>query len=166
MPDPSSDLPPAYRWLAALDPLPRMIAEALWLFGTIELPGAADSPTILAWAKEIGGDVARAYSADSIPWCGLFMAVVAKRAGKDVPESPLWALSWARFGVAAERPMLGDVLVFKRDGGGHVALYVGEDASAYHVVGGNQADKVASPASPAPASTPRAALPIAPLPPA
>ena len=39
-------------------------------------------------------------------------------------------------------PMLGDVLTFKRDGGGHVALYVGEDAGFYHVLGGNQSDQV------------------------
>jgi cell wall-associated NlpC family hydrolase len=38
--------------------------------------------------------------------------------------------------------MLGDVLVFKRQGGGHVGLYVGEDKDAYHVLGGNQSDSV------------------------
>ena len=36
----------------------------------------------------------------------------------------------------------GDVLVFKRKGGGHVGLYVGHDASAFHVLGGNQSDRV------------------------
>jgi cell wall-associated NlpC family hydrolase len=38
--------------------------------------------------------------------------------------------------------MLGDVLVFSRDGGGHVGIYVGEDAKTYRVLGGNQGDKV------------------------
>jgi uncharacterized protein (TIGR02594 family) len=70
------------------------------------------------------------------------MAVIAKRAGKDVPKSPLWALSWATFGKPANRPMLGDVLTFKRNGGGHVSLYVGEDSSGYHCLGGNQSDAV------------------------
>jgi uncharacterized protein (TIGR02594 family) len=135
-------LPAAYGWLARLDPLPRMIAEALRLFGTVEAAAKADSPTIIGWAEEVGGKVDDVYQADSIPWCGLFMAVVAKRAGKAVPADPLWALNWTRFGVAAGQPMLGDVLTFVRPSGGHVALYVGEDAGAYHVLGGNQCDQV------------------------
>jgi uncharacterized protein (TIGR02594 family) len=82
------------------------------------------------------------YEADSIPWCGLFMAVVAKRAGKEVPAHPLWALSWSAFGTKPGAPALGDVLLFTRSGGGHVGLYVGEDGSAFHVLGGNQSDRV------------------------
>lgn len=38
--------------------------------------------------------------------------------------------------------MLGDILVFKRDGGGHVGFYVAEDKDYYHVLGGNQSDSV------------------------
>lgn len=132
-------LPAQYAWLSAEDG-PKMLVEALKLFGTLEMPGTKDSPTILAWASEIG--LAKTYSHDSIPWCGLFMGVVARRAGKDIPGSPLWALSWADFGKPATKPMLGDVLTFKRNGGGHVALYVGEDGSAFHCLGGNQSDKV------------------------
>lgn len=135
-------LPTAYDWLATLDPLPRMIVEALKLFGTVEAAATANSPTILGWADEVDGKVEDVYKADSIPWCGLFMAVVAKRAGKQVPTDPLWALNWTRFGVAAGQPMLGDVLTFVRLGGGHVGLYIGEDAAAYHVLGGNQCDQV------------------------
>lgn len=132
-------LPAQYQWLAK-ESGPLMVIEALKLFGTLEKAGAGDNPTILAWAKETGQ--AAVYSHDSIPWCGLFMAVVAKRAGKEYVQSPLWALSWADFGEPVKVPMLGDVLTFKRDGGGHVGLYVGEDATAYHVLGGNQSDKV------------------------
>lgn len=137
-----SALPSAYGWLTKLDPLPRMIAEALALFGTVEAAATANSPTIISWADEIGGKVEEVYQADSIPWCGLFMAVVAKRAGKKVPTDPLWALNWTQFGVAAGQPMLGDVMTFVRPGGGHVGLYVGEDVTAYHVLGGNQRDQV------------------------
>lgn len=130
-----------YAWLAR-EPGPKMIVEALKLFGTMETPGSANNPTIVAWAKEIGGEVADVYKADSIPWCGLFMAVVAKRAGKEIPKHPLWALSWSAFGAKSPAAALGDVLVFVRNGGGHVGLYVGEDASAFHVLGGNQSDRV------------------------
>jgi uncharacterized protein (TIGR02594 family) len=134
-------LPSRYGWLAR-EPGPKMIVEALKLYGTLETPGSANNPTIIAWAKEVGGEVADAYKADSIPWCGLFMAVVAKRAGKEIPKHPLWALSWSAFGAKAPAAALGDVLVFVRNGGGHVGLYVGEDASAFHVLGGNQSDRV------------------------
>lgn len=134
-----SALPARYAWLDK-EPGPKMLLEALKLYGTLEVPGPKDNPAILAWAAEVG--LGQTYSHDSIPWCGLFMAVVAKRAGKQIPGSPLWALSWADFGTTAKMPMLGDVLTFKRNGGGHVALYVGEDAGAYHCLGGNQSDSV------------------------
>jgi uncharacterized protein (TIGR02594 family) len=134
-------LPLRYQWLAR-EPGPRMIVEALKLFGTLEGKGATNNLTIFAWAQEVGGDVADVYKADSIPWCGLFMAVVAKRADKVPPPHPLWALSWAAFGQKIDKPMLGDVLVFTRAGGGHVALYVGEDDDCFHILGGNQSDQV------------------------
>ncbi|MCB1501364.1 MAG: TIGR02594 family protein [Bauldia sp.] len=134
-------LPERYAWLAR-ETGPRMIVEALKLFGTLEAAGSRNNPTIVAWAKEVGGEVADLYKADSIPWCGLFLAVVAKRAGKVFPQHPLWALSWSAFGSKVTAAGLGDVLVFTRKGGGHVGLYVGEDAGAFHVLGGNQSDRV------------------------
>lgn len=135
-----TQLLPAYRWLNSVGPLPRMVVEGLRLLGTVETPGQGNNPTILAWAKETG--LQRVYTADSIPWCGLFMAVVAQRAGKPLVSSPLWALSWSKFGTAGGQPRLGDILTFKRNGGGHVGLYIGEDSTCYHVLGGNQSDAV------------------------
>ena len=136
-----TELPPAYRWLDEVRPLPRMVEAARRLYGTIETPGPADNPLILDWAREAG--LSKAYSSDAVPWCGLFMALVARRAGKAAPTKPLWARSWSRFGKAAPEAALGDVLVFARPkGGGHVGLYVGEDETAFHVLGGNQADAV------------------------
>lgn len=134
--------PKGYEWLASKTPLPRVVSEALVLHGTLEAPGAADNPVILAWAREVGKDVAAVYGHDSIPWCGLFVAVCCKRAGKPVIAGPLWAASWAKWGQPSLAPSLGDVLVFRRDGGGHVGFYVAEDATAYHVLGGNQGDRV------------------------
>lgn len=134
--------PKNYRWLDTLSPLPRMIVEARKLLGTVETPGVRDNPVIIGWAKEVGGATTRLYTADSVAWCGLFMAVVALRAGKTPPDSPLWALNWRNFGTAVGQPGLGDVLTFMRDEGGHVGLYVGEDRATYHVLGGNQSDQV------------------------
>ena len=129
-----------YNWLLE-EPAPRHLLEALKLYGTTEVVGSAHNPVILDWAKEcqIPG-----YNADEIPWCGLFMAVVMKRAGREFPKTPLWARAWAEFGVAPLFPaQLGDVLVFSRSGGGgHVGIYVGEDKTSYHVLGGNQGNMV------------------------
>ena len=121
---------------------PKMIREALALFGTLESDGNKNNPIILNWAKETKTQDDNWYNLDSIPWCGLFMAVVAQRAGKEVPANDLSALAWANFGVKVDSAMLGDVLVFKRKGGGHVGLYCGESVDSYFVLGGNQSDKV------------------------
>ncbi|GGE83561.1 TIGR02594 family protein [Sphingomonas prati] len=132
-------LPAAYRWLGSIGTLPRMLAEGLALYGVRETAGAGNTSAILDWAREakVAG-----YRADATAWCGLYLAVVARRAGWAVPDGPLWALNWGKFGVAADRPMLGDVMTFVRPGGGHVGLYVGEDAAAWHVLGGNQGNAV------------------------
>lgn len=138
-------LPTAYKWLEREPYLPRHLIEALNLLGTIETPGAGNNPTIMAWRDELNaaGYKITGYSADSVPWCGLFIAIVMHRAGRTPVDAPLWALNWAKFGEAGGQPDLGDVLTFKRDGGGHVALMVAEDmAGYYHVLGGNQGDKV------------------------
>lgn len=128
-----------YTWLL-LEPAPKMLHEALKLYGTKEVLGDAHNPTILYWAKELG--LEDIYTADSIPWCGLFMAVVAKHAGKAVPTNPLWARNWAKWGNKT-KPELGAVLVFERGPtSGHVGMYVGEDDTHYHVLGGNQKDMV------------------------
>lgn len=124
-----------------------MLREALRTLGTLETPGPGNSPTILGWWGELGASLRRVYgqnfySKDSIPWCGLWLAIVAKRAGKPVPRLFLSAKQWAEWGDPVYAAKLGDVLVFSRDGGGHVGLYVGEDETAYHVLGGNQSDAV------------------------
>lgn len=134
-------IPDKYKWLLS-EPGPSMLVEALKHYGTIETPGLANNSKIIAWAAELGKPVQDVYKADSIPWCGLFMGIIAKRSGYEPPKSPLWALSWATFGERAECGKLGYVLVFVRNGGGHVALYVGEDATSYYTLGGNQSDSV------------------------
>lgn len=135
------DLPKQYAWLAE-EPGPRILVEGLKTFGTAETPGPGSNPSILAWAKAVG--LAKAYRDDATAWCGLWMAYTALQAGWDAAPrgNALWARNWAAWGNPAEVAMLGDVLVFSRGSGGHVGLYVGEDADCYHVHGGNQSDRV------------------------
>jgi len=127
-----------YNWLKQ-ETGPRILVQAVSLIGTREIIGKNHNPIILSWAIELGLKV---YTNDEIPWCGLFVAYCAHKAGVEVVDGPLWALNWAKYGTKESTPMLGDVLTFKRDGGGHVGLYVGEDRTHYHVLGGNQNNQV------------------------
>ena len=115
---------------------PKILVEAVKMLGTKEVVGKQHNPVIMGWAKELKLD--KVYTADEIPWCGLAIAYAAHKAGVQVVDKPLWALSWANYGTKVTEPMLGDILTFKRDGGGHVGIYVGEDKECYHVLGGNQ----------------------------
>lgn len=115
---------------------PRLLVEAVKMLGTKEIIGSKHNPVILSWAKELS--LSKIYTNDEIPWCGLAIAYACHKAGLNVIDKPLWALSWAKWGMHAVNPMLGDILTFKRNGGGHVGIYVGEDEKCYHVLGGNQ----------------------------
>jgi uncharacterized protein (TIGR02594 family) len=133
-----------YKWLEQITP-PRTIQEALKLYGTKEIKGPKHNQVILDWAKELG--ISGIVKDDEQAWCGLFAAVVVTRAGKELPLKSydiLRALKWVGFGKEIPKmdASLGDILIFKREGGGHVGFYVGEDAAAYHVLGGNQSDMV------------------------
>lgn len=129
----------AYKWLE-LEDAPRHLLKAVELVGVKETVGPKHNPVILGWAKEVG--LENIYKSDEIPWCGLYAAVVMKRAFREPVKDPLWALNWNKFGVRVQEAMLGDILTFTRKGGGHVGFYVGEDVTAYHVLGGNQGNSV------------------------
>ena len=128
-----------YSWLEE-EKAPKILVEAIKHIGVQEIIGSKHNPTILSWAKAIG--LERTYTNDEIPWCGLFIAYCCHAQGLQVVKNPLWALNWAKYGTQVNQPMLGDVLTFKRDGGGHVGIYVGEDKTHYHIIGGNQGNEV------------------------
>ncbi len=130
-------LPIEYQWLANV-PGPKMLVEGLRHYGLREIVGTQHNPVILLWWKELG----RPFPDDETPWCGAFVGICASRSGKELPAFPERAMSWKTFGRAVSAPMLGDVVVFKRPGGGHVGIYVGADDVAYHVLGGNQGNAV------------------------
>ena len=143
---PAKSIPKRFSHMLSPD-APRIIQETVKIFGTKEFVGKANNPVILDWAKEVEDalGVKLGYNADSIPWCGLSMAVVALRAGwqDQIPDKPLWAQNWAAFGDRAPIPMFGDILVFRRPGGGgHVGPYVAEDTRAFFAGGGNQSDTI------------------------
>ena len=128
-----------YKYLTAPG-VPKLITEAYKLLGVKEIKGDKHNPDILKWAELTG--LKNVYKADEIPWCGLYVAYVCVMADKEPVKDPLWARNWLKFGTKEPVAMLGDILVFSRGTGGHVGFYVGEDSTAYHVLGGNQGDSV------------------------
>lgn len=112
------------------------------LLGTNEVPGPADNPRIISWAKNIGGFIGKFYVDDSIPWCGLFVAHCLNQNKIAIGQESLGALSWASWGVPISKGSPGAIMVFVRPGGGHVGFYVSEDKEAYHILGGNQSNSV------------------------
>lgn len=144
-------LPSKYAWLSK-EGAPKMLAEALRHYGTLEHVGKGSNVNIMAWAKEVG--VIGWYPDDDVPWCGLFVAVVCKRCNYPHPN---WANvlgarywgdgpkgAWKGYGrkIPFAQASLWDILVFTRPGGAHVGFYVGENDHAYLVYGGNQSNAV------------------------
>jgi len=136
------NLPTKYAYLSK-EKAPKILLAMLDLYGTVEVAGKGSNPEILQWAKEIG--LGHVYKDDAVAWCGLTVGFAAFKAGYDhAPRgNALWARNWAVWGKEPDGgAKLGDVLVFSRGKGGHVGVYVAEDNDAYHVLGGNQGDKV------------------------
>lgn len=121
---------------------PPWIPIAEKLIGVKEVPGPKNNDKIMQWARVVGGSVAKEYTADSIPWCGLFVAYCMAQSGVQPVNSPLWALNWSKFGQKLEKPVFGCIFSMHRSGGGHVGFLVSQDKNYWHLLGGNQSDMV------------------------
>ncbi|CAO3437202.1 NlpC/P60 family protein [Azospirillum doebereinerae] len=126
-----------------IGPVLPWMEEARRLSGVREVVGSESNSVILQWAD----DLDLHYKDDDIPWCGLFVAhcIGATLSSEPLPANPLGARNWLKFGAPCQ-PVWGAVLVFWRGSPagwqGHVGFYEGEDGSAYHVLGGNQSNRV------------------------
>lgn len=131
-------------------PVETVIERPLWLqaglqlIGTKETPGSKDNRKIIDWALEEGGDIAKEYTHDSIPWCALFVNHCLTKASIKGTET-LWALHFAGEwpSVRLAGPAVGAIAPMLRDGGGHVGIVVGKDQHGnIMLLGGNQSDAV------------------------
>jgi len=126
---------PALAWLSA----------ARSKLGIREVAGSKHDPTILGWLKLLGAW----WSNDEEPWCGAFVAICLREAGLPIIAHWYRARAWAEWGVATT-PRVGALLVFGRDGGGHVGWYLGQALRpvdgrtilCFRVRGGNQSNMV------------------------
>lgn len=118
---------------------PNWLTEAEKFIGLRETPGAASHPEIVQFWKDIkrGG-----IKDDATPWCAAFVGAMLERSGVRSSrfESARSYLDW---GQLLALPVPGCVVVFTREGGGHVGFAVGRDkAGNLLVLGGNQGDAV------------------------
>jgi uncharacterized protein (TIGR02594 family) len=118
---------------------PVWITEARRYIGTREIKGMRHEPLIISWWKAIKRGGIRD---DETPWCAAFVGACLEAVGLRSSrfESARSYLDW---GVSLPGPALGAVVVFQREGGGHVGFVVGEDVHGnLMVLGGNQGDAV------------------------
>ncbi|MEB5748673.1 TIGR02594 family protein [Leclercia adecarboxylata] len=118
---------------------PKWLAEARHYIGEKEVKGAKHNPLILQMWKDIkrGG-----IKDDETPWCAAFVGAVLERVGITSTrfESAKSYMSW---GTRLQSPALGCIVVFEREGGGHVGFVVGKAPNGdLMVLGGNQSDAV------------------------
>lgn len=158
----SSNVPQKWQWLLELQGLPLLVKEGLKHYGKIEGSGTSNNSEIIGWADAVAAVTissyddwaADFYNKDSIPWCGLFIAMLMISTGRRPVNKYLAALSWADFGEAVNYKIkgqnhyrlvwLGDIAVFTRSGGGHVGVVIGfsKDGKYIYVLGGNQSNAV------------------------
>lgn len=118
---------------------PKWMSIARGLIGVREIKGPEHAPEILQMWRDIKRGGIRN---DETPWCAAFVGAVLERAGVVSTrfESAASYLSW---GVELAAPAVGCIVVFTREGGGHVGFVVGQDQKgSLLVLGGNQADAV------------------------
>lgn len=118
---------------------PTWLDEARKHLGVREIPGVNHHPLILAMWKAIkrGG-----IKDDETPWCAAFVGFCLENVGivSSRFESAKSYLSWGR---PLSGPAIGCVVVFTREGGGHVGFFTGMTGDGrLLVLGGNQGNEV------------------------
>ncbi len=120
-------------------PLPWII-EARKHIGLKEIPGPKHNLTILSWLSQLKAW----WKDDETPWCGVFTAHCFRVSGMQLPKHWMRAKDWGNgWGTRLEKPVPGCVVVFERQGGGHVGFVLGiTKLNELVVLGGNQSNSV------------------------
>ena len=118
---------------------PTWLVEARKHIGLKEIKGKVHAPEIIQFWKDIkrGG-----IKDDETPWCAAFVGAMLERVGVKSTrfESAKSYLDW---GQLLALPVVGCIVIFTREGGGHVGFVVGRDTKGnLLVLGGNQGDEV------------------------
>lgn len=79
------------------------------------------------------------------PWCGAFIAYVARKAGHTPVRGHLRAISWRHAGRGVKRKFArkGDIVVIRTRRGNHVTIFAGWAKNGrFYGLGGNQSNQV------------------------
>lgn len=118
---------------------PAWLTEAYKHIGVKEIKGHAHNPVIVGFwkAARLAG-----IKNDEVPWCAGFVGAMLETAGVRSARSDS-SRAYLKWGVPIKEPIPGCIVVFQRDGGGHVGFVVGRDHMGnLGVLGGNQSDAV------------------------
>lgn len=116
---------------------PKWVQIALAEQGQAEVAGKVNNPRIV----EYHATTSLKALDDETPWCASFVSWCFVQAGLNSGRSAR-ALDWEFWGVPLASPVLGAVVTFKRQGGGHVGFYMGERDGKWLILGGNQSNRV------------------------
>lgn len=120
---------------------------APWMDVALRMKGLherRENATLREFLKSDGGTVG---DPALVPWCGDFAQTCIALAMPDepLPANPYAAINWLKFGNPVT-PRRGAVLIFWRGSPsgwqGHIGFYMAEDATHFHVLGGNQSDSI------------------------
>jgi uncharacterized protein (TIGR02594 family) len=118
---------------------PSWVVEGRRHIGLAEIVGPKHNNVIVSWLDKLNAW----WRDDETPWCGVFVAHCIKTANCPLPRFWMRAKDWLNWGTKLDYPMPGCVVVFSRDGGGHVGFVVGQDERGnLMVLGGNQGNAV------------------------
>lgn len=117
----------------------KWIEEARKYLGLNEIPGPKHNATILSWLSQLKAW----WKEDETPWCGTFVAHCIRESDLAIPQYWMRAKAWADWGMKLKAAIPGCIVVFEREGGGHVGFVVGRDQKGnIMVLGGNQGNRV------------------------
>lgn len=117
------------------------IKTAREAIGQKEVPGGSSNPWIVnLWLKIapwLGSDDSKT------PWCGALVRNCLQSCGLPFPKHWYRAKDYLTLPVKLDKPAYGCIVVFEREGGGHVGFVVGQDEQGNLMcLGGNQGDAV------------------------
>ena len=139
------------------DPQVAMVELAVSDIGTCEVT-PDDVARIAKWVRESASCESTGYCwlSDLSPWCGAYAYTRLIDSGFNTPKDPFRAASYNSDDVGEliayrdahgdlhglHQAKKGDVCIFTRDGGGHVAFFWDSNGGEIEVLGGNQSDCV------------------------
>lgn len=117
----------------------KWVNEAKKFMGLKEIKGEEDASEIVKFWADIKNS---GIKDDETPWCAAFVGACLERSGLKSTCSG-GSQSYLNWGEVLVEPIKDCIVIFKRNGGGHIGFVVGKDARGnIMVLGGNQSDAV------------------------